>query len=303
MLKVAFICPIYDSRNHFSYGLSLLKSKIRNNITADLFYIFSNDQQRLKFEVLAAEEELSSDFNYLVLPENEGKYKSQVTIKKIYGLIKLKDRYDYLAAIDSEAIFIKHIEYDIVFETMWNNNDMLKANKSPNGYFIMKKCFNTLGIYNNEILKRETNNYLYNVWFNDIPLYKCNLINEFLDWLATLNQNYKNEWMCFEYYIFMAFLVIKKGYHLSKYPLESLGGVIEYLYVFPVWKQKEIIQMLGTHWTSSDKCITGDTGIRFHLDRDEESEAYNSKSFFKELKRFKRARYKNIIKERLGINK
>lgn len=303
MGKVAFVCPIYDSRNHFVCGINLLKSKIENNIHADFYFVFSDNEQKVKFEGLVIKEGIKSNFNFLTLPQNECDYKSQVTIKKFYGLKCLKDKYDYIAAIDSETLFIRHINYEVVFDNMWKNVEMLKANKSPNGYFIMRTCFKTLGIYDNCKLLKETGNYLYNVWFNDIPLYKCDVLDEFFDWLDTLNSNYKNEWNCFEYYIFMAFLIIKKGYHLSKYNIESLGGIMEYLYVFPIERQIFIVKTLNTHWTSSAESVDENIGIRFHLDRDVNDENYNSRSFYDDIKMFKLRRIRQIIKDMIGWGK
>lgn len=303
MSNVAFVCPIYDSRNHFDYGLDLLKSKKENEINADFFFIFSNEEQKEKFSGLVNSRKLEEEFKYLILPETEGQYKSQVTIKKFYGLRCLKSQYKYIAAIDSESRFIKNIDYEKTFDTMWADGEMLKANIAANAYFIMRKCYKTLGIFDNKILKKETSNYLYNVWFNDIPLYKCDLLDEFFEWLDSLNQDYKKEWLCFEYYIFSAFLIIKKGYHLKKYNFESLGGIMEYLYVFPVYKQKEIIETLHTHWTSSDEAVNDISGIRFHLDRDENDETYNSSTFFKDIKKYKLWRRKRILKDFIGWDK
>lgn len=300
MSDIAFICPIYDSRNHFDYGINLLKSKIENHVTSDLFFIFSSELQKVKFERMTIENCCNSIFKFLILPEEDTSYKSQVTVKKFYGLNCLKDKYKYIATIDSEVRFIKTVDFDSLFEEMWNNNDMLKANKSPNGFFIMRKCFKTLGLYNNKILKKETSNYLYNIWFNDIPIYKCEMLRDFFRWLSALNQSYKNEWMCFEYYIFMAFLIIEKGYHIRKFNIESLGGVMEYLYIFPKKKQQDIVRLLDTHWTSSEECIFEEASIRFHLDRDAEDKIYNSNSFFADIKKYRIYRYKQIIKDYIG---
>lgn len=297
MNKVAFICPIYDSRNHFQFGKELYKSKIDNNITADLYFIFSDEYQKDKFFSLIKDIGKESDFQYLMLPKKDQHFKSQVTIKKFFGLKCLKEKYDYLATIDSETRFVKNVDYELLFDTMWKNQDLLKANRSPNGFFIMRQCFKTLGIYKNKILREETGNYLYNIWFNDIPLYKSEVLDDFFHWLDELDDGYKNDWYCFEYYIFMAFLVIEKNYHIKKYDYESLGGIMEYLYLFPQEKQYQIIRKLNSHWTSSDDCVVEQSSIRFHLDRDENDLSYNSKDFDKQLRKNKIKRLLCLIKD------
>ena len=266
-----------------------------------MFFVFSNATQKDKFVGLVNSLSLKSDFLNLILPESEGQFKSQVTIKKFYGLRCLKNNYKYIATIDSESKFIKNIDYEKEFDDIWNNSEMLKANKSDNAYFIMRTCYKTLGIFDNRILRKETNNYHYNVWFNEIPLYRCDLLGEFFEWLDSLNQDYKKEWLCFEYYIFAAFLIIKKGYHINRYNINSLGGIMEYLYVFPAERQKNIIRDLHTHWTSSDEAINEITGIRFHLDRNKNDEKYNSSTFFKDLKKYKWLRFKRIVKDMIGL--
>ena len=280
MRNTAFVCPIYDSRNHFDYGINLLNSLIKYEIDSDLIFIFSDEEQKNKFENMSIQSGTETEFKYLILPNDELKYKSQVTVKKFYALKMFKDRYKYIAAIDSETLFIRNENYEKLFDEMWNNRSFMKANISPNGFYIMRDCFKTLGIYENRVLKKETKNYLYNVWFNEIPIYKTDLLNEFFSWLDKLDDAYKNEWKCFEYYIFMAFLIIEKKYKLKKYKLESLGGIMEYLYVFPVDEQKRIVNELCTHWTSSDDCIADFCSIRFHVDRTIEDEEYSSNRFY-----------------------
>lgn len=303
MRKTAFICPIYDLRNHFQYGKNLLESLCKFEIKSDLYFVFSDEMQKEKFKLMIDNQDLLMEFKYLILPYEETKYKSQVTIKKFYGLIQLKDKYEYIATIDSESYFIKHEEYDNVFSNMWTRRSFLKATLSPNGFFTMRDCFKTLGIYENKKLRRETHYYIYNIWFNEIPLYKTELLDEFFTWLDTLNNGYKDEWRCYDYHIFMAFLVIEKGFTLNKYNIESLGGVMEYLFLFSKNKQRKIVRKLDTHWTSVDNNYNDNCSMRFHADRGFNDEEYGTNRFWKELWFNKLLRYKVIIRERLGIQK
>ena len=48
MTKVAFICPIYDMKNHFDLAYNLYKSKIDLMIEDDFYFVFSNEEQKEK---------------------------------------------------------------------------------------------------------------------------------------------------------------------------------------------------------------------------------------------------------------
>lgn len=292
--KIAFICPIYDARNHFQYGLDLITSKIDFNIQGDLYFVFSDDKQECKFETML-EPEMKGAFNYLVLPAEEGVYQSQVTIKKFHGLKKLKDKYKYIYTIDSETRFIREGDFLDIGNSIWNTNNMLNANISPDGFQIMRSCYKTLGIYSNAKLKKETGNFKYNVWFNEIPIYRCDLLGDFFHWLSALSPEYIHNWMCFDYYIFAAFLIMEKNYKFNKHRLTSLGGIVEFLYLFPKKKQLKINRLLHAHWTSSDECITEHTFMRFHLDRDKGDKIYHSNDFQDKIARAVLSRYKTIM--------
>lgn len=247
-----------------------------------MYFIFSNFEQKVKFE-RELDDSLQADFNYLVLPGPLTEFKSQVTVKKFYGLRKLKAKYEYIVTLDSECEFIREEDVVKTINEIWQEKNMLNANASPDGFNIMRSCFKTLGIYSEPSLKQQTVNYKYNIWFNEIPVYKCDVLEDFFCWVEGLNQDYVNNWMCFDYYIFAAFLIIKKGYTINRYKMISLGGIIEHLYLFPVKRQIRICETFGSHWTSSASCITNKTFIRFHLDRDENDERYHSKKYRREI--------------------
>jgi hypothetical protein len=141
---------------------------------------------------------------------------------------------------------------------------------------------------------------MYNNWFNEIPIYKSDVLPEFFFWLDSLNcEKYKDNWYCFEYHIFTAFLLIEKGFKLKRYEYESLGGIMEYLYVFEDKKRKEIQEKFKSHWASADNCIDTNTFVMFHIDRDLNSEAYHIKDFSEHIRQSRRKRIKLLIKDLL----
>lgn len=267
--KVAFACPLYDMKNHFDLALDLYGSKIENKIEDDFYFVFSNLKQKDKFESLVNERWPQKDFRWLITTEEINKCKAKAVSKKFYALETLKDDYDYIILVDCESLFIKHCDYGALAEQIWEKRSMLNANKSLDGYLIMRKCFKTLGVYNNELLRKDTLSFRYNFWFNELQVYKCNNLDEFFIWLNCHNKTkVYDEYLCFEYYVYYAFLLIEKGIHINKFNFESMGGINEYLFKFTESKQKEIMNTMGLHWTSSRDAINENVVMLFHLDRE-----------------------------------
>lgn len=269
--KVAFICPLYDMKNHFDLAFNLYKSKHDLGIQEDIYFVFSTERQKDKFRnrvFEAFKEEICS----LVLPEDQLHYKSKVSVKKFYALRVLKDRYSYMACVDSETLFVKKVNFYSVFNEIWEKGTYLNSNMSPDGFYIMRTCFRTLSkrLYNNPTMRKEFGDYSYNLWFNEIPVYKCNTLTAFFDWLDTFDpDNWKNEWCCFEYYIYVAYLILFENKHLRKFcDIVSNGGIMEYLFEYPLEEQRRIINRLGTHWSPNKDVINDATCLLFHLDRE-----------------------------------
>lgn len=54
-MKAAFICPLYDMKNHFDLALKLYQSKQEYKIKEDIYFIFSNETQCQKFKQLVSD--------------------------------------------------------------------------------------------------------------------------------------------------------------------------------------------------------------------------------------------------------
>lgn len=266
-IKVAFICPLYDFRNHFDLGLNLYSSKMLLGVKENIYFVFSNKSQCEKFDNKIYEC-FRVHINALIIPEDLLNYKSPVTVKKFYALNELADKYSYLAVIDSESKFVRKGDFAFVFNEIWNNGTMLNANISPDGFFILRRCFKTLGINKNKILCKELKHFKYNIWFNEIPIYKTETLKGFFDWLKQFDKDkYLNDFFCFDYYIYMAYLILELGFHVKRHNYIGFGGVIENIYMYFPQKQKRIMGDFQTHWSSHADTINENTYILFHLDR------------------------------------
>ena len=300
--KVAFICPLYDMRNHFDLAFNLFKSKHDLGIKEEIYYIFSNEEQKEKFRKRIFDA-FNEEIDFLILPPKELPYKSKVVVKKFFALRSLMNQYEYLSLIDSESLFVKKVDYSKLFEEIWNDGTCLNCNISPDGFFILRQCFRTMSkeLYYNKILRKEFENYKYNFWFNEIPVYKCDTLPKFFNWLDTFDaEGYKNEWNCFEYYIYAAYLILFEGKHLRKFPeILSNGGVMEYLFERPIEEQRKILDTIGTHWSSNDKVTNDKTCMLFHLDRTEGEGNYSYGITREYVQNMEKARKRTLLKDRV----
>lgn len=294
--KVAFACPLYDMKNHFQLALSLCISKVEYEINSDFYIVFSNESQKDKFFSLLTEKKIDEHFNWLILPEKYQNYKSKAVTKKFEALHELKNRYEYIVLVDSESIFVRKFDADKLCEEIWNKRTMLNSNISPDGFYIMRKCYKTMGLYYNRKLRKELENYKYNFWFNDLQVYKCQYLDGFFEWLDEHNRDgvYDTK-ECFEYYVFYAYILLEYDIHINKYQYISMGGINEYLPAFPPEKQTEIINSMNLHWASTEEAKTENVVMLFHLDRSKEDDEYS-------YQKMKNAR-KILFKRRLTLIK
>lgn len=240
MKKVGFACPLYDMKNHFELAMNLYKSKIENEIDNDLYFIFSNFEQKEKFTEQLKSVLPKEKLKYLVVPDSYNNYNAKAVSKKFYALNMLKEQYEYIILTDCESLFIKHCDFGDLAEYIWDNRTMLNSNKSPDGFFIMRSCFKTMGLANNKKLLRDTEYYTYNFWFNELQVYKCEYLHGFFKWLEHHNeQDIYNNYSCFEYYVFYAYLLLEHNFHIKKYTYNSFGGINEYLFRFKLETQKK----------------------------------------------------------------
>ena len=225
MYKTVFICPLYDMRNHFDFAIDLLRSKRDLEITEEIYFIFTTEAHRKKFADRAENELGLNAINYLMLPAELDKYSSKAVTKKLFGLKQLMNSYDYVILIDSESKFVKKCDFGELASEIWNKRSMLASNISPDGFFVMRSFYLTMGLYNNAKLRKETENYKYNFWFNELQVYNCSYLPGFFAWLDLFDKNkILNEWCCFEYYLFFAYLCLEHNYNLLKYKYVSRGG-------------------------------------------------------------------------------
>ena len=78
-----------------------------------------------------------------------------VTMKKWYGVQKLYDKYDYIAVIDDDTLFLKQFNPYDLFDEIWKNKTSFFKNRcSLNHSLFLRNCAFACGLENNLILKK-----------------------------------------------------------------------------------------------------------------------------------------------------
>lgn len=168
-----------------------------------------------------------------------------VSIKKWYGVKKLYDKFDYIAVIDDDVLFLKEFDPYKVFNEIWTNKTCFVKNKcSLNNSIFLRNCAFACGLENNLILKKETEDFYYTCWFNDIPVYKTEGIEEFFNWIDntktstgnTIRENAILNYLCFDYLIYWFWLICYKGLTSKFIDIYAGNSIVEDI----VFCQKDI---------------------------------------------------------------
>lgn len=250
-------------------AINLYRSKIKFKIQSDLIFIFSDEEQKDKFDLRVKNELGIEDMIYNIMPKELLIYKAQAVTKKLYGLKEFMGQYDYIILVDCESVFVKNFDAAQLAEEIWNSHNMFAANFSLKGFFIMRKCYKAMGLYYNKKLRKALSGFKYNFWFNELQVYKCSYLINFFDWLNNYDiEKIYNTWDCFEYYVFYAYLCLEHDMQIKKYHYYCIGcGVNEFLYAYSIKKQEKIFNKMQFHWTTSDKIKSEKICMLFHLDR------------------------------------
>lgn len=221
--KIAFIIPIYPP--HFDYGKSLLESFYKNSLEnqADLFFVFTNEEEANNFGEYANKIVLDKKLRIF---ENKG----IINIKKYYALKKLQNKYDYYIILDAEIEFIKNInlyslcekiykEKTLYGNTVWNfeHLGMERIRQKCKSYFLANPNIDSL-------IKEEKDLYL---WFSNLPVYKNDYLQEFFDVIDYQKSIYNLTLLDFDHYIYMYYLVLYKNFKIVDLQMHGYLGAGE----------------------------------------------------------------------------
>jgi hypothetical protein len=183
--KCAIVIPIHPK--HYEYGKNIIKSLENDDCDADLFFVFTNDEDKNNFEYFDKKTKsiILSDYlnkDQIKMVEKNG---SWVSIKKLVALEILYEDYEYIICIDSEIIFLQNKNFYEMMENTYEQKKILGTLVSEEGIInIIKNSSITKNLGDNNKIKEKTNNYMIYTWWNNVPVYKSEDINDFFDFIG-----------------------------------------------------------------------------------------------------------------------
>ena len=167
----------------------------------------------------------------------------------------LKNRYEYIAAVDSEVEFIS---IDNIYEKFKYQSGLKKifgANVTGERREFLRKIIEESAIFfqdNIDDLKMKTYDLTYYFWFSDIPIYDTKITSKFLKYIDFDNYEKfidKISWYVFDYISYIYYCVLYENYelvNLKNYgivrnwsmefmPIETYFEVIDKLSYKPLW--------------------------------------------------------------------
>ena len=222
-MNTCTILPTYPP--HYSYTINAI---ITHNkfVKSDLYLVFTNNQNYLLFnQIISTLNILNLRWKFLILDFIPRPQDNIITIKKYYAVEKLIKLYKYVGVFDSEILFVKNFDTDIVYKKI-DNSMIFKSNKRHNSNHLLDLS-TIMGYEDNQLLVDETENFTQYWWFNEVCVYEREKFVEFYEWFKN-NKNYDNiinKFMSFDYLIYSIWLICNKQYKLKKHlPNYSLAG-------------------------------------------------------------------------------
>jgi lipopolysaccharide biosynthesis glycosyltransferase len=192
--KCAFVVPLHSK--HFDYGYYIYDTLFDSN--ADLYFIFTDKNDKDLFLL-----KITNHINFLILSdfveiEAVQKTISFVSIKKLFALSVLYEKYDYISCIDSEVKFINNtlpIDYYDIMSKIVESKIICCGilSESSSDQTIVRDSLVTLTdeIYHVE-LKEISHNFRAYTWRCNLPVYDCRIAAQFLNWINFNNNNFDN---------------------------------------------------------------------------------------------------------------
>lgn len=236
MNKCAFVIPLHPK--HYHYGYYIFNELL--DMEVDLYFVFTDHVDKDLFV-----SKIHHPVNFLILSDFVDidivtRVNSFVSIKKLYALSCLYEKYDYISCIDSEIQFINKTLnfYDVMAQ-------IVKSKVICCG--TLNKCDGTINIVKNSLteltdpiyhekLGELSKDFTAFTWWCNLPVYDCKLANQFLTWINFSPENVRNfNWNIFDDMTYNFFCILFDNYELKfikncHYNLEfSNTDLVEYI--------------------------------------------------------------------------
>lgn len=220
MNKCAFVIPLHPK--DFHYGYYIFNYLYEKNI--DLYFVFTNVEEKDVF-LSNIDNKISYKVNFLLLTDFTDiaivtKNRSFPAIKKLYALLILKDKYDYISCIDSEIRFIS--SNNDYYSTMKNivNSKIVCGGKlkeiATERNIVWASLTKLIAEQYHETLKTLSQDYCIYTWWSNLPVYDCKIAGEFLDWINFSSSNLERFcWNIFDDITYNFFCILFHNYEFK----------------------------------------------------------------------------------------
>ena len=268
MAKCSFVVPLHP--RHFEYGVNIY-NHLREKKSVDVYFVFTSESEKDQFLSRANSQEVKylvlTDFTDLRVVEQT---KSYVSIKKLYALQVLKDKYDYISCIDAEVEFISNVDdyYDVMQRVVNSKTICGTMRGYPN--IIRDSLTRLIDAKHHESLRYISHNYTLYTWWCNLPVYDCSISGEFLEWIDFRNTNLDRFcWNIFDDIVYNFFCLYVKGYQLKdvhgpchlEFADSSLVEHVDKTITKLYWVNNKAYQQNREYY------INNGFRIAFHLDR------------------------------------
>ena len=216
MNKCAFVVPLHPK--HYNYGYYIFNELL--NADVDLYFVFTDHNDKELFL-----SKIQNHINFLVLSdfvniEIVQKTNSFVSIKKLFALLSLYEKYDYISCIDSEIKFInKSLNYYDIMSQIVKNKVICcgKLHKHVGEINIVRDSLTILtNPIHHEKLREISQDFTAYTWWCNLPVYDCKIANQFLKWINFSNNNLEIFcWNVFDDMTYNFFCILFDNYELK----------------------------------------------------------------------------------------
>jgi len=273
MNKCAFVIPLHVK--HFNYGYTIITELADSD--ADVYFVFTTIEDKNKFQLGLPEDTVMhflilNDFADIEIVEKKMSY---VSIKKLFALSVLYEKYEYISCIDSEIKFLRKTKFYDMMKSVVDKKTICggKVPYHHTGEIDIVRDSTTLLVdakYHYD-LQQLTEDFTIYTWWSNLPVYDCKIACEFLQWINFHNNNLERFcWNIFDDMTYNFFCILFKNYKLERIPIcfHSLElcdtNLVEYtdqhlckLY----WVNKKAYLQNKQYYDSSEFYII------FHIDR------------------------------------
>jgi hypothetical protein len=221
MNKCALVIPLHPK--HYNYGYYIINTL--DNCDADVYFIFSTGEDKNLFVKNLVND---TQFKYLILSDFTdilivAKTNSWVSIKKLYALSILYNRYDYISCIDSEVHFIKKTGFYEVMKNIVNNKTIcggkIHNNQNAEKRIVLDSLNLLIDPKYHEQLKQISLDYSLYTWWTNLPVYDCSIAADFLSWIDFKNTNLERfSWFVFDDMTYNFYCILIHNYQAKLIP-------------------------------------------------------------------------------------